>query len=69
MLSIGPLEHLLRTIAEQTAHGLLTIGPYGGQARSRRNAEQAADAVARERREREEVSAWLADYHPAEPSQ
>ncbi|MFJ9010352.1 hypothetical protein [Streptomyces canus] len=64
MLPVGSLESPLRAIGELAVRGLLALDPYGGGGHARRNAEQAAAEVARERREREEVSAWLAERDP-----
>jgi hypothetical protein len=62
MPPVGSLGNLLRAVVEQTAHGLLTVDPHGGQGRSRRNAAQAAAEASAERREREAVSSWLIDH-------
>jgi hypothetical protein len=62
MLPVGSLGNLLRAIVEQTAHGLLTVDPPGGQGRSGRNAAQAAAEASAERCEREAVSSSPADH-------
>ncbi|TJZ94379.1 hypothetical protein [Actinacidiphila oryziradicis] len=67
MPPVGSLENLLRAIVEQTAHGLLTVDPHGGQGRFRRDAAQAAAEATAERHEREAVSIWLTDHGTSGP--
>jgi hypothetical protein len=69
MPPVGSLGNLLRAIVEQTAHGLLTVDPHGGQGRSRRNAAQAAAEATLERHEREAVFTWLTDHGTSGPPQ
>ncbi|MFD8007347.1 hypothetical protein [Streptomyces mirabilis] len=61
MLPIGSLEILLSAIGEQATRSLLAIAPHGGAGHARRNAAQAVAATRAERRERDAVSAWLAE--------
>ncbi|MFJ9480069.1 hypothetical protein ACIRRI_34545 [Streptomyces mirabilis] len=60
MPPIGSLENLLSDIRDEAARSLLAIAPQGDVGHARRNAAEAVAAARAERREHDEVSAWLA---------
>ncbi|MFE0516501.1 hypothetical protein [Streptomyces sp. NPDC058964] len=65
MLPIGSLEHLLLAVGEQAIRALRAHNRPDGAGRAPRNAAQAAAAASAERRERDAVSAWLAQRDTA----